>query len=1210
MFQREMASRNRVRIKPSSVLLILSLLSWACVGTFGSTLPPYFVEEPIGGEWNEACGLTFDSVGRMFVWERGGRVWLVETNGLRLPQPLIDVSEEVGAWRDYGMLGFALDPHFELNGYFYLLYVVDRHYLKKFGTSSYDPNVNEYFQATIGRLTRYTARASDGFRTVDPTTRLVLVGEAITTGFPIMHQSHGVGTLVFGTDGTLLVSAGEGSSYTGADAGGSVGENYAAQALADGIIQAKENVGAYRSQLVDSLGGKVIRIDPATGNGVPSNPFYDSAHPRSARSRVWALGFRNPCRMTLRPGSGSANPADARPGVIYLGDVGWSGWEELNVVTRPGQNFGWPVFEGMESQSEYDQFRAQNRDAPNPLYGRAGCTQRYFTFHDLIHEDTQAPDPWFPNPCDPSQAIPASIPHFILSRAAIEWRDSARTGTYDTNGNLVIVPMGALDSPVPGPQFSGECSVGGTWYVGDDFPSNYKSTYFHGDFEQGWIRNFVFDTNDRLIAVRDFLSNGGAIVAMGTHPTQGGLYYVRWGMEVMKVSYSLDANQRPVAAASADKIFGPGPLTVQFTGANSSDPEGSPLNYRWDFGDGISAETIANPLHVYQAPPDTPTSYTATLTVTDTNGATGVTRLVISVNNTPPSVAILNPVDGSKYPLTADTVYQLSAMVSDAEYAENQLSYRWQTILHHNDHQHTEPIDSSRSPTTLISPVGCSGGESYHFRIVLIVTDPGGLSTTNEASVYPDCEGALPTETFPMPWMQRDIGAVSMAGNASYSNRNFTVAGSGDDIWGTADEFRFAYWAQTGDSQINARVVSQENTELGAKAGVMMRETLQSGSRYAMAAVTPDGLLFQYRTTPNGASAYQQVFDLTAPYWVKLIRAGNRFTGYTSPDGIVWSPFTSVTISMASAVFGGLAVTSHSDGVLSSALFDQVVGIAGVTAPSVGPLPVPWASIDIGSIILTGGSSHTGGVFTVSGSGEGIWNTDDAFRFVRRSWTGDVEIVTRLTRMQDTAAWAKAGIMVRQTTETDSPAVLLGLTPHNGVGLQSRTVTGGGSVFTRGPGLTAPTWLKLVRAGDEFSASASIDGSNWSHVGTHTIPMSAEVSVGLAVSSFDNSRLNTAQFSNVVVRTPQQPFNSGAEEENWAVPRRVPRLSLMPTGTVSQFTLKVEDHPGHRQQLERSLDLIEWRTVAVLDNRGGTTFFVDSIGTVQQQRFYRVSVLP
>src|SRR5262245_42005404 len=180
-------------------------------------------------------------------------------------------------------------------------------------------------------------------------------------------------------------------------------------------------------------------------------------------------------------------------------------------------------------------------------------------------------------------------------------------------------------------------------------------------------------------------------------------------MEVVKVTYSVDANQRPVAVASADKTYGSGPLTVQFTGSNSFDPEGSPLSYRWDFGDGTETSADANPQHTFQAPPSVPTRYTTTLTVTDTNGANGTMRLTISVNNTPPSVTILNPVDGGKYPLTGDTVYQLSAEVSDAEYADDQLSYRWLVILHHNDHTHSEPVDSERTPIAVVSPLGCSG---------------------------------------------------------------------------------------------------------------------------------------------------------------------------------------------------------------------------------------------------------------------------------------------------------------------------------------------------------------------------------------------------------------------------------------------------------------------------------------------------------------------
>ncbi|MFD3004090.1 PQQ-dependent sugar dehydrogenase, partial [Pontibacter toksunensis] len=158
----------------------------------------------------------------------------------------------------------------------------------------------------------------------------------------MLHESHGVGSLVFGTDGTLLVSAGDGASYVRDDVG-SASETYYAQALADGIIPSQQNVGALRAQQLESYNGKILRIDPETGNGMASNPFYESGNPASVRSKVWSLGFRNPFRMALKPGSGSTNPADGRPGVLYVGDVGYGLWEDLNVVTRAGMNFGWPL---------------------------------------------------------------------------------------------------------------------------------------------------------------------------------------------------------------------------------------------------------------------------------------------------------------------------------------------------------------------------------------------------------------------------------------------------------------------------------------------------------------------------------------------------------------------------------------------------------------------------------------------------------------------------------------------------------------------------------------------------------------------------------------------------------------------------------------------------------------------------------------------------
>ncbi|PYL00607.1 MAG: hypothetical protein DME19_04520 [Verrucomicrobia bacterium] len=720
----------------ATLLLLLGLLGLADSNSgrvSAATLPAGFSETiingPAGANWNECVGITFEDNGRMYVWERAGKVWIKEY-GASNWSLLLDIGEEVGGWRDFGLLGFALDPNFRVNGYVYLMYVVDRHYLMNYGTPNYNPASNEYFAATIGRITRYTARASAGFKSVDYTSRLVLLGETKNTGFPILYQSHGVGSLVFGTDGTLLAP-----------------ETYYAQALSDGILKPKENVGAYRAQLVDSLSGKVVRIDPATGDGIASNPFYDPANPRAARSRVWALGLRNPYRMTLRPESGSHLRSDGNPGVLYIGDVGYDAWEELNVCTSPGQNFGWPAFEGIDPKSGYFNANVENLDAPNPLYPGSGCS-RYFYFHDLIKQNTSvtANKPPFNNPCNSTQKIPSGIPQFLHTPPATDWKHGttlARTWIYNGSGVATAINVGAAGSPVSGSMFPGNCSIGGAWYTGSDFPGQYKNTYFHAELGANWIRDFVFDANDKPVSVTEFLTGGGEIVDVATHPIDGGLYYISWPATMRRISYSSSGNLPPTATASADRNYGPGPLTVQFTGSNSTDPEGLPLVYHWDFGDGTPGSAGANPSHTFNAPAGVPTPYTVTLTVTDNAGQTSTATLIISLNNTPPRVTITSPVDGSKYPMSGDTGYNLRATVTDAESSDGQLGYEWQTILHHNNHEHQEPVDIHHETTTVISPVGCDGN-TYYYRIVLKVTDPARLSATNEVRLYPDCQSNAP----------------------------------------------------------------------------------------------------------------------------------------------------------------------------------------------------------------------------------------------------------------------------------------------------------------------------------------------------------------------------------------------------------------------------------------------------------------------------------
>jgi hypothetical protein len=184
---------------------------------------------------------------------------------------------------------------------------------------------------------------------------------------------------------------------------------------------------------------------------------------------------------------------------------------------------------------------------------------------------------------------------------------------------------------------------------------------------------------------------------------------------------------------------------------------------------------------------------------------------------------------------------------------------------------------------------------------------------------------AIPTAPLPSPWMTSDIGTVVATGGANYSSPTFTVSGSGADIGGTADAFRFVYQSGGTACSIVARVVSVQATSPWAKAGVIIRENLNSNAREGSAFLTPgNGVAAEFRLSTGGSTGITNVVGLTAPYWLKGVRSGNTFTGYYSPNGTNWTSIGSQTISMASSVGIGLAVSSHTNGVLCTATFDHV----------------------------------------------------------------------------------------------------------------------------------------------------------------------------------------------------------------------------------------------------------------------------------------------
>ncbi len=192
-------------------------------------------------------------------------------------------------------------------------------------------------------------------------------------------------------------------------------------------------------------------------------------------------------------------------------------------------------------------------------------------------------------------------------------------------------------------------------------------------------------------------------------------------------------------------------------------------------------------------------------------------------------------------------------------------------------------------------------------------------------------------------------------GFAETTDGSILMNGIGTDIWDVADQFRYAYKSLSGNGSIVARVDNIANTNGWAKAGVMIRESLDAGSTHAFVALTPaNGVSFQRRPAANQASENTDAAGLVAPYWVKLTRTGDVFTAEQSADGQTWTeivPTTPVSISMSSNVYIGLALTSHDATLVGGAKFSEVSTTGNVSGS--------WQTAGIGMTQPEGNSAET-----------------------------------------------------------------------------------------------------------------------------------------------------------------------------------------------------------------------------------------------------------
>lgn len=554
----------------------LSLLALLLIGTTPRTaqavpvVPANFVVENAfpGVGFVVPTKVAWLPDGRALVAEKRGRVWAVQ-NGVKAATPMLAIDAQVLDANDRGLLGLTVDPNYFVNHYIYVMYTVDP------DSDNVETNTDAY-----SRLCRYTVNFTDS-ASVIASSRAILFGDTWTNGIVSASPSHTIGDLNWGADGSLMVSNGDGADFNQMDQGGLEPGSFGA-----GKTDPSQDIGAFRAQSLSSLNGKILRLNPATGQGYASNPWYDG-NLSSIRSRIWCYGLRNPFRFTVRPGTGVTNPATGNPGTLFVGDVGWNTWEEQNITTTGGKNFGWPCYEGPSGQSSYQ--------AGNPAHN--GCSTL----------GTISDDPVF---------------------------QTAPTLTYNHSSSVSSVP-----------NFTGlwgNTAIGGTFYRGANYPGAYRQQYFFGDYGQSWVRVMTVDANSNMLSVADFGTAMDSPVNFSTDPVSGDVFYVSITTgQVRRIRYTgVTGNANPIAVAVASPDFGASPLTVSFSSSGTYDPDADPITYGWTFGDGSVGSTDPNPVHQYA----TPGTYHPILSVYDNKGGIGRDTLVVTVtgNSAFPSAAVLD----------------------------------------------------------------------------------------------------------------------------------------------------------------------------------------------------------------------------------------------------------------------------------------------------------------------------------------------------------------------------------------------------------------------------------------------------------------------------------------------------------------------------------------------------------------------------------------
>ncbi|MGI5238369.1 galactose-binding domain-containing protein [Dactylosporangium sp. CA-139066] len=777
---------------------------------------------------------------------RDGRVFSTDAAGntkLAATIPVYTHDEE-------GLQGIAADPSFSTNRWIYLYYAPP---LSTPAGDAPSTGTDADFARWQGynQLSRFTVRA-DG--TVDLASEKRMLQVTTDRGM----CCHVGGDIDFDAQGNLYLTTGDdtqpwsSNGYTPIDERPGYSWDFDAQRTAGNT---------------NDLRGKLLRIRPQA-DGTYTIPAGNLFPPGTAKTRpeIYSMGFRNPFRMSV----------DRSTGVVYIGNYaadsdtndpnrGEGGHQEFDRITGPS-NEGWPYCQGYNSPyNDYD--------------FATGVSGPKFNCNAPVNNSPH--NTGLTN-------LPAAKPAWL---------------SYDNQPGSPLGETGG--GPMAGPVYHYDANLNSPAKL----PAAYDNKFFAGEFSLDWIKTVTVNADGSPGPVANFGWTHKHIMDMAIGP-EGALYVLDYGAgwfngDENSALYRFEGvpggNRAPTAVASANRTSGQPPLTVAFSSAGSSDPEGGALTYQWAFGDG-GTSTQANPSHTYT----TNGTYTARLTVTDPAGNSGSASATVTVGNTAPTVSIVGPANGALFDFGDAVPFQVS--VTDPEDGAIDCAHvSVNFILGHDQHGH--PITSA---------TGCSGvlqtsANSEHnpsdniFGVIdAAYTDRGGLSAHAQIVLQPRHRQA---EHF-----------GSSSGNLTVYNTT-TAEGSYVGAIDNGDWVAFTPYNLAGATGVTARVASataggtlefRTDSPTGPLAGSVPIPGTGGWENWvdvSTAIAPPSGTHQLYLTFKGGTGALFNVDTFT-------------FTGGTGPVDVARGRPVTVSSTDDPGRAGGLAVDGNASTRWSSAYSD------------------------------------------------------------------------------------------------------------------------------------------------------------------------------------------------------------------------------------------------------------------------------------------------